>query len=158
MAGGKVDPRGARGAKGLGKGLGGKGPNLQLGTDISAPSINQHTILGASDTVTRSSHPSSYRKLEVHPRINIDNLNNRRLARRGGVKRISAAIYEDARQVLRKRLEEIIKDCVTYTEYRQAKTVTINDVLHSLRRQGRPIYGFDDIKIGGPKQQGGHPS
>ncbi|KAI3332114.1 histone-fold-containing protein [Xylariaceae sp. AK1471] len=74
----------------------------------------------------------------------------RRLARRGGVKRISGGIYEEARLVMRKRLEEIIKDCVTYTEYRQAKTVTVNDVLHSLRRQGRPIYGFDDIKLGAP--------
>ncbi|KAI0395908.1 histone-fold-containing protein [Xylariaceae sp. FL0594] len=72
----------------------------------------------------------------------------RRLARRGGVKRISADIYEETRVVLRKRLTAIIDDCVKYTEYRQAKTVTISDVLHALRRQGRPIYGFDDIKVG----------
>ncbi|KAK7418530.1 Histone H4 [Neonectria punicea] len=67
----------------------------------------------------------------------------RRLARRGGVKRISAAIYEEARAALKDRLEMILKDCAIYVEYRGAKTVTIHDVIHSLKRIGRPIYGFD---------------
>ncbi|KAK6957668.1 Histone H4 [Daldinia eschscholtzii] len=75
----------------------------------------------------------------------------RRLARRGGVKRISAQIYDEVRAALKARLEEIIRDCVVYTEYRQRKTVTINDVLHSLKRLGRPIYGFDDVS-GGPQK------
>ncbi|RYC61178.1 hypothetical protein CHU98_g5025 [Xylaria longipes] len=126
MAGGKVDPRGAKGGKGLGKGLGGKG------------GIKRHRKILRDN---------------IHGIIGIDDLNNRRLARRGGVKRISGSIYDEIRGALKKRLEEIIKDCVAYTEYRQAKTVTINDVLHSLRRQGRPIYGFDDIKSGPVKPQ-----
>ncbi|KPM35653.1 hypothetical protein AK830_g10909 [Neonectria ditissima] len=67
----------------------------------------------------------------------------RRLARRGGVKRISASIYDDARAAMKDRLEMILKDCVIYVEYRGAKTVTIHDVIHSLKRIGRPIYGFD---------------
>ncbi|ORY65050.1 putative histone H4 [Pseudomassariella vexata] len=67
----------------------------------------------------------------------------RRLARRGGVKRISGTIYEEVRSALRQRLTTIIRDAVVYTEYRKAKTVTINDVLFSLRRLGKPIYGFD---------------
>lgn len=67
----------------------------------------------------------------------------RRLARRGGVKRISAQIYSDVRAALKARLELILRDCVTYVEYRRAKTVTVYDVIHSLKRIGRPIYGFD---------------
>jgi len=67
----------------------------------------------------------------------------RRLARRGGVKRISAGIYEETRSVLRKRLEQILKICTAYTENRKAKTVTVHDVIHSLRFLGTPIYGFD---------------
>ena len=39
----------------------------------------------------------------------------RRLARRGGVKRISSFIYDDARAVLKNFLESVIKDSVTYT-------------------------------------------
>lgn len=74
---------------------------------------------------------------------------------------------------------KILQDCVTYVEYRQAKTVTIYDVslfyplssqdylyedlstrreifsimltqcqvIHALKRIGRPIYGFDDPEL-----------
>ena len=38
----------------------------------------------------------------------------RRLARRGGVKRISSFIYDDTRQVLKGFLESVVKDSVTY--------------------------------------------
>ncbi|ETS83028.1 hypothetical protein PFICI_04904 [Pestalotiopsis fici W106-1] len=67
----------------------------------------------------------------------------RRLARRGGVKRISGGIYEEVRGVLKGYLESVLRDVVLYTEYRQAKTVTTTDVIHALRRRGTPIYGFD---------------
>ena len=61
----------------------------------------------------------------------------RRLARRGGVKRISGLIYEETRGVLkmcaahahrpshaRSFLENVIRDSVTYTEHAKRKTVT----------------------------------
>ena len=41
----------------------------------------------------------------------------RRLARRGGVKRISGLIYEETRGVLKVFLEDVIRDAVTYTEH-----------------------------------------
>ena len=40
----------------------------------------------------------------------------RRLARRGGVKRISGLIYEETRGVLKVFLENVVRDAVTYTE------------------------------------------
>lgn len=83
----------------------------------------------------------------------------RRLARRGGVKRISAGIYEDIRSALKSRLTMILQDVVTFTEYRQAKTVTANDVIFALRRIGKPIYGFDPDTYSAPtKQSGSKPS
>ena len=66
----------------------------------------------------------------------------RRLARRGGVKRISGAIYEDARNVMKHFLEHVVRDAVTYTDYSKRKTVTALDVVYALKRQGRTIYGF----------------
>jgi histone H4 len=66
----------------------------------------------------------------------------RRLARRGGVKRISGTIYEDTRNVLRAFLESVIRDAVTYTEHSRRKTVTAMDVVYALKRQGRTLYGF----------------
>ncbi|KAF7401424.1 hypothetical protein HZH68_007244 [Vespula germanica] len=70
----------------------------------------------------------------------------RRLARRGGVKRISGLIYEETRGVLKVFLENVIRDAVTYTEHAKRKTVTAMDVVYALKRQGRTLYGF-----GGPQ-------
>ena len=66
----------------------------------------------------------------------------RRLARRGGVKRLSATVYDEARAVLHAFLENVIRDSVTYTEHNRRKTVTALDVVYALKRQGRTIYGF----------------
>lgn len=68
----------------------------------------------------------------------------RRLARRGGCKRVSGLIYEEARSVLRLFLESIIRDSVAYTEHARRKTVKAMDVVHALKRQGRTLYGFSN--------------
>ena len=66
----------------------------------------------------------------------------RRLARRGGVKRISGLIYDETRGVLKVFLENVIRDSVTYTEHARRKTVTAMDVVYALKRQGKTLYGF----------------
>ena len=68
----------------------------------------------------------------------------RRLARRGGVKRISALIYEETRIVLRGFLESVVRDAVVYTEHARRKTVTAMDVVYALKRKGRCLYGFGE--------------
>ena len=67
----------------------------------------------------------------------------RRMARRGGVKRISGLIYDETRGVLKVFLENVIRDSVTYTEHARRKTVTAMDVMYALKRQGRTLYGFN---------------
>ena len=66
----------------------------------------------------------------------------RRLARRGGVKRISGLIYDETRGCIRQFLENVVRDAVTYCEYSRRKTVTALDVVYALKRQGKTIYGF----------------
>ena len=66
----------------------------------------------------------------------------RRLARRGGIKRISSGIYGDCRLVIHSFLDGVLKDAITYTHHAQRKTVTTTDVVYALKRQGRTIYGF----------------
>jgi len=66
----------------------------------------------------------------------------RRLARRGGVKRISFLIYEHSRDVLKGFLHGVVRDAITYTEHAKRKTVTAMDVVYALKRQGRTLYGF----------------
>ena len=64
----------------------------------------------------------------------------RRLARRGGVKRISGLIYEETRGGVKLKvfLENVIRDAVTYSsEHAKRKTVTAMDVVYALKRQGR---------------------
>ena len=83
-----------------------------------------------------------------HRRVLRDNIQGitkpaiRRLARRGGVKRISGLIYDETRGVLKVFLENVIRDSVTYTEHARRKTVTAMDVVYALKRQGRTLYGF----------------
>jgi histone H4 len=66
----------------------------------------------------------------------------RRLARRGGVKRISGLIYEETRGIFKVFFENVNRDAVTYTEHARRKTVTAMDVVHALKRRGRILYGF----------------
>ncbi|KAI9761035.1 MAG: putative cell survival pathways protein [Chaenotheca gracillima] len=65
------------------------------------------------------------------------------MARRGGVKRISGAFYDEARLALKNRLQMLLRDVVTFTEHQQRRTVTVTDVIFALKRIGNPIYGFD---------------
>ncbi|KAF9809276.1 hypothetical protein SFRURICE_015739, partial [Spodoptera frugiperda] len=77
----------------------------------------------------------------------------RRLARRGGVKRISGLIYEETRGVLKVFLENVIRDAVTYTEHAKRKTVTAMDVVYALKRQGRTLYARKSTGGKAPRKQ-----
>ena len=67
----------------------------------------------------------------------------RRLCRRGGIKRIGGLMYEETRAILKAWLENVLKDCLTYTEHARPKTMTAADVVFALNRQGQTLYGFD---------------
>lgn len=66
----------------------------------------------------------------------------RRLARRGGVKRISGLTYEEVRDALKCFLQRTIRDATLYALCADRKTITANDVINALKRQGRNLYGF----------------
>jgi len=66
----------------------------------------------------------------------------RRLARRGGVKRISGLIDHEIRNVLKEFLQNVIHNTVLYTEHGRRKTVTAMDVVYGLKRNGQTLYGF----------------
>ena len=78
----------------------------------------------------------------------LDNLGNIskpaicRLARRGGVKRMSGLIYDEIRGAMKIFLQLVVRDVVSYTEYSGRKTVTAMDVIYALKRHGRNMYGF----------------
>ena len=66
----------------------------------------------------------------------------RRLARRGGVKRISGIMYEEVRGILKSFVEGVVRDSTTYTEHAKRTTVTALDVVLALKKRGRMLYGY----------------
>ena len=79
-------------------------------------------------------------------RDNIDGITKgaiRRLARRGGVKRISGDIYQEVRNALKQFIEKVLGDAITFASHGQRKTITAHDIVYALKRQGRTLYGFD---------------
>ena len=66
----------------------------------------------------------------------------RRLARRGGVKRISAGVYDETRDFVEYFLNIVVKDSAVFAENAKRKTITAMDVIFALKRSGRTIYGY----------------
>ncbi|KAF7340546.1 Histone H4-like protein [Mycena sanguinolenta] len=84
-----------------------------------------------------------YRRRRMHANIlRITRPVLRRLARRGGVKRISGLMYDDIRGILKIFLEGVIRDAALYTEHGYRTTVTQLDVLYALKRNGTTLYVF----------------
>jgi len=73
----------------------------------------------------------------------------RRLARRGGVKRISGLIYDDLRTVLKVFLQKLIGGAVIYAEHAHRRTIMVNDVVHSCKRNGITLYGCGGFEVAG---------
>ncbi|KAF2222286.1 histone H4 [Elsinoe ampelina] len=73
----------------------------------------------------------------------------RRLARRGGVKRISGGIYGEMRTVMKIYLEKVLREICFILEGCGRKTVMTSDIVFVLNRQGRTLYGFGDGKTAG---------
>ena len=66
----------------------------------------------------------------------------RRLARRGGVKRIALATHSHIRDYIDDFLNQVVRDSLTYTQHRRAMTITAMDVVYALKKNGRVIYGY----------------
>ena len=66
----------------------------------------------------------------------------RRIAHRGGVKRLARLTYEEVRGVVHDFVKKLVSDAMVFTEHRRASTVVAMDVVHALKRQGRQIYGY----------------
>lgn len=68
----------------------------------------------------------------------------RRLARRGGVKRVGGNVYECANIVGRKFLEGILHKALKYADHAKRKTVNVLDVVFALKKQGVTLIGFSN--------------
>lgn len=66
----------------------------------------------------------------------------RRLARKGGVKRISSNSYGGVREFVDEFLHRVVSDSTVYAEAAKRVTVTAMDVVYALKKSGRAIYGY----------------
>lgn len=66
----------------------------------------------------------------------------RRLARRGGIKRISDGVYNEVRDFVDYFLGVVVKDSAIFAEHARRKTITAMDVIYALKRSGRSLYGY----------------
>lgn len=125
-----------------------KEPQMAMKTPRITPAKTIAPVLGHGKGIGRKGMGGKTGGFLRHKKVLRDNIHGitkpaiRRLARRGGVKRISGLVYEETRGVLKVFLERVIRDAVTYTEHARRKTVTHMDVLYALKRQGRTLYGF----------------
>ena len=67
----------------------------------------------------------------------------RRIARRGGVKRIARTVYEDSRGVISDRLDSILKPAVIVSSHSKKKVIRSIDVAYALKELGTPMYGIE---------------
>jgi histone H4 len=66
----------------------------------------------------------------------------RRLARRGGVKRVSGQVYFDTRLLMKDYLTKVLNDSNLYADNAQRKTIGVRDILAALRRRNECFYGY----------------
>eukprot|EP01060_Flectonema_neradi_P041024 TRINITY_DN956_c0_g6_i1.p1 TRINITY_DN956_c0_g6~~TRINITY_DN956_c0_g6_i1.p1 ORF type:complete len:114 (+),score=12.28 TRINITY_DN956_c0_g6_i1:47-388(+) len=64
----------------------------------------------------------------------------RRIARRGGCKRIAANVYDEARALINKFVENVMDDTVAILEMTNRRTVRVGDILYALRKQDHTLY------------------
>ena len=66
----------------------------------------------------------------------------RRLARRGGCKRIAGEVYDYTRECIRGFATQLIKDALVYTKCAKRVTVAPMDVIMAVKRMGKSLYGY----------------
>jgi len=69
----------------------------------------------------------------------------KRLARRGGVVRISSLVYREAKHTMYYFLKNTIRESIIYMEYSKRKTISVYDIKNAIRKNGRCLYGFSNV-------------
>eukprot|EP00756_Hemistasia_phaeocysticola_P040666 Hpha_TRINITY_DN16875_c2_g2::TRINITY_DN16875_c2_g2_i1::g.151257::m.151257/K11254/H4; histone H4 len=89
------------------------------------------------------SKPKGKGKVKAHHPGKISNGGIRRLARRGGVKRIATGTYEEVRRALHQFVDLVLTDAMALVELKRTKTVTTADVLYALKTTGHALYAVE---------------
>ena len=66
----------------------------------------------------------------------------RRLARKGGVKRITVDIYDETRHSIKRFLQHMVRTALIYTKAAKRKTCRPMDVVMAMKKEGKSFYGI----------------
>jgi len=86
------------------------------------------------------SKPKGKGKAKTQKPGKVSNGGIRRLARRGGVKRIATASYEEVRKAVNQFVDLVMRDAAAVLELKKTKTVSTADVLYALKTTGHALY------------------
>lgn len=73
---------------------------------------------------------------------NISKPSLRRLARRAGIKRLSADTLAPMQQIATSYLTTILQKATSYADHAKRKTITVNDIIYSLKDSNVQMMGF----------------
>lgn len=71
----------------------------------------------------------------------------RRLARRGGCRRLARNVYPVAKMTTRAYVAKILSKAAALTGYANRKTITKADIVHAVKNQGVTLYGFGHVNF-----------
>jgi histone H4 len=124
--------------------------SLTKTTELPKPVIKQQppTLQRAAANPFTAGGKGKGKTVHRNNKVYIDGLQGinkpsiRRLARRGGVKRISETTYAESRLALKQFLAPVISNAIDYALHGHRKTVTAGDVIMALKRRQITMYGF----------------
>ena len=96
----------------------------------------------AAKSKSQSSRKRGNKKAPVRDYGSISNGGIKRLARRAGVKRMSADSFGPIRDAFDRFVDRLVTNSYNYAECRSARTITPQDVVYALQKQGRNLYGY----------------
>lgn len=96
----------------------------------------------ATTKVTKTAGKAAPKRVQVEKSGTISNPGLRRLARKGGVKRVSEQTFDQGRLMVQEFIDQVVKDAVLMSEAAKRKTVTSSDIGYSLKRNGFTLYGI----------------
>ena len=101
----------------------------------SADPLNGEKVKRDISHLTTKRHGGSSRKDSKVTKPSI-----RRLARRGGVMRMSDKVYKEARAVIDYWLDKSVRDAIMLCVHSHRKTVSVADAKVALKKNGRILY------------------
>ncbi|KCZ82304.1 hypothetical protein H312_00327 [Anncaliia algerae PRA339] len=100
--------------------------------------VGRGKVAGKSGKVAAKRH-----RKQAAPADRISKPALRRLARRGGVKRLSDLVYKEMTGIVKNYLTKIVQLAINYAAHCKRKTVYTADVLCALKSVGIKLVGYN---------------